>query len=412
MAEPTLSKKRYIPLADAARISGYTHEYIDRLCRIGKIPCRTMGEKMIVELDALLSQTGTILMGGEHLGFIEVDEHSPYPLLSPAGGASVAILEPEEKSESRFGHIAVVGETVRAEEEVNRGMQGPANLPKNGKFPSNALPFFSSFGNKAERVGIHIPVSKVGAPVLPSLPKAEKQVVHLSVAKADTDLNPLSVASHVSSVKGISVMPRDVPAGFVPSIPPPQTFPAPISSPMPAVNTPHEVITEPIHDLEPYTSKLPQLVRPTSLGGNILLAVFAFGILVAPTALGFGNILQGTLQDFGGALHSGARTTMAAVGLIDPNRDTAFFPYLSETSRLLSASGASVNTPTQNGIVVTPSTGNASADQQIKDAVQKTFSDPVQVIPDGKDGKSGIIRPVFQKNNPNGYLYMMVPVRN
>lgn len=409
MAEPTLSKKRYIPLADAARISGYTREYIDRLCRIGKIPCRTMGEKMIVELDALLSQTGTILMGGEHLGFIEVDEHSSYPLLTPVGTMSVAAPEAPIIAESRFGHIAVVGETVHAEEEIE-GREGFGGMKKNKeKFPSNALPFFSSVGKKAERAGIHIPISTMGS-IFPPASEREKHTTHLPVTPVVGGSS--GETSRPSSVKGLSVMPQNLPTGFVSSIPvPPPTPPTPPSvsipeTPLPTLPQSHD------HDLDLYHSKLPELVQPSSLMGKMLLAMFVFGILVAPTTLGLGNILQGTFQDFGGALRSGARTTMAAVGLINPDRDTALFPYLLETSRLLSASGVSGNSSSQGGIVVTPSTGNAGADQQIKNTIQKTFSDPVQVIPDGKDGQSGIIRPVFQKNNSNGYLYMMVPVRN
>jgi hypothetical protein len=407
MAEPTLSKKRYVPIAEGAKISGYTYEYIHRLCRIGKIPCRLMGEKTIVELDALLLQTGTILLGGEHLGFIEVDEHSPYPLIAPAGEASVPKPEAVEKTESRFGHIAVVGEMVHAEEEVSRGAQGSEGVKE--KFPSNALPFFSSVGKKVERSGFHIPISRVGATSL-STPVMGKSATHLSITKAEGEVG--TVSPRASSVKGLSVMPHDVPAGFIPNISiPPVSPPPPV--PKEVVEQVQHTMTLPHdHEIERYASKLPELAHPTSLMGKVLLAVFAFGILVAPTTLGLGNILQGTLQDFGGALRAGARTTMAAVGLIDPSRESALFPYLVETSRLLSASGASGNTATQNGIVITPSTGNVTADQQIKDAVQKTFSDPVQVIPDGKDGQSGIIRPVFQKNNSGGYLYMMVPVRN
>lgn len=413
MADPTLSKKRYVPLAEAARISGYTHEYIDRLCRIGKIPCRLMGEKTIVELDALLSQTGTILLGGEHIGFIEIDDNSPYPLIAPAGEVNTTPSRVEEKSESRFGRIAVVGETIHAED--GDGVAQAMNIPiapvlagqSGEKFPSNALPFFSSVRKGEKSGGIHIAVSTGEVSTLTPLPPVkDHQSIHLAISGSETE------KPKISSLKGISVMPRGVPPGFIPAITPPLTSQSAVSTPA-FVGGNTGSAPQHDHDLMGYSSKLPMLFQPAALARKALIAVFALGLFVAPSALGVGNALNDVLIDFGGALHSGARMTMAAVGLIDPRRDMAKFPNLEETSQLLSAVGASANTQaSNNGIVIVPSTGNQASDQAIKDAVQKTFSDPVQVIPDGKDGQSGMIRPVFQKNNSAGYIYMMVPVRN
>jgi hypothetical protein len=153
------------------------------------------------------------------------------------------------------------------------------------------------------------------------------------------------------------------------------------------------------------------LIAPLSLTAKAFLGVFAAGLFVLPTVLGVGTFVNDTLIDFSGALRSGTHGAMAAVGLIDPKRDTALFPYLEETSRLLSATGAVGNTSGQQGVVVTPSTGNQGTDQTMKDAIQKSFSDPVEVVPDG-NGQSGLIRPVFQKSGSASYIYMMVPVRN
>jgi hypothetical protein len=408
MAEPTLSKKRYIPIVEAAKVSGYTYEYIHRLCRIGKIPCRIMGDKMIVELDSLLSQTGTILLGSEHVGFIEVDEATTqYPLVASTGETNIASVASSEKTDSvRSGRIAVVGDTFHEEEETEKNL---SSTPKQGeRFPSNALPFFSSVGKSGAKSGFHIPVSKVGITVPPQA--VEKGITHLSIA-SDAQEAPAREVVQTTKLKHITVMPQSVPSDFVPTVPvaTPVATPAPVT---PSVTPPHDVTTPFPHDLDRYSSKLPMLLTPSSIFGKAILAVFAFGILVAPTALGIGAFLQGTIQDFGGALQSGARASMAAVGLIDPNKDSKLFPYLTETSRLLSASGATGNTQSASGVVVTPSTGVAATDQQIKDAIQKTFSDPVTVTPDGKDGQSGIIKPVFQKNNSSGYIYVMVPVRN
>jgi len=404
MAESTLSKKRYVPLSEAAKISGYTYEYIHRLCRIGKIPCLQMGEKMIVELDALLSETGTILLGGEHLGFIEIDEHSPYQPMSTAESFTPLVTPMAERNAPRSGHIAVVGETLRVNDRDKAGETNPPPRLEE-KFPANALPFFSTMGKAGMRTGIHVAVTKEGVAPTPSS-QTERNPIHIAVSTTNAGVVPKEL-TRSSSIKAVSVMPQALPSNFVPTLPMNTS-----AKPMPEVLSSSSLSTmSHDHDIAQYTSKLPVLVNPTSLMGRALLAVFAFGLLVLPTTLGVGNFLDETIKDFGGSLKSGARTSMAAVGIINPRKDVALFPFLEETSRLLSAPAAA-SPNTQNGIVVTLATGNEVTDQQVKDIIQKTFSSPVSVVPDAKDAKTGIIKPVFQKSGSANYIYVMVPFRN
>ncbi len=384
MAEPTLSKKRYVLLSEASRISGYTREYIDRLCRIGKMPCRVMGDKTVVELDTLLSQTGTILLGSEHISFIELQGDTPYPIQADAPSSQPQIED--TPSISRLAHIAVIGQTHHEGEELSP--------EKKDHFPSNALPFFSS-ALGAKKTGFHIPVSG-GANIATSrnIPVVPPEAQHMAPER--------------STVKRIMVMPKTLPENFVPAAP--SIAQSQVQVPIVSAES-HPVEPSP-HSIETYESKLPMVPEITSFPAKIALAVLALGLFVAPTALGIGSFLNDTLTVFGSSLRSGARTTMAAVGLIDPNRETEKFPHLLETSQLLSASGAAGTSATQQGIVITPASTSTARNAAIKDAIQQTFSSPVQVIPDSAEGKTGIIKPVFQKNNPSGFIYVLVPFRN
>ncbi len=61
------------------------------------------------------------------------------------------------------------------------------------------------------------------------------------------------------------------------------------------------------------------------------------------------------------------------------------------------------------GMVVVPSNGTPSADAEQISRIQKTFSDKVSVIP-AEDGESGIIRPEFKDTKGSDYVYVLVPV--
>lgn len=69
------NEKKYITLETAAKISGYTKEYLERLCRLGKIEYRLWNNGQYVpELDSLLKETHTILVSFEGIQFVNKDE--------------------------------------------------------------------------------------------------------------------------------------------------------------------------------------------------------------------------------------------------------------------------------------------------------------------------------------------------
>ena len=85
-------EKKYITLDSASKISGYTKDYIDRLCRLDKIEFRERnnGDK-VVELSALLRETHTILMSFEGINYVELNE-----LLAPVARVAAPIVAVKE----------------------------------------------------------------------------------------------------------------------------------------------------------------------------------------------------------------------------------------------------------------------------------------------------------------------------
>jgi hypothetical protein len=66
---------KYVTLEVASKLSGYTQEYLTRLCRLGKIDYRLWNSVQIVpELESLLRETHTILVSYEGINFINKEE--------------------------------------------------------------------------------------------------------------------------------------------------------------------------------------------------------------------------------------------------------------------------------------------------------------------------------------------------
>ena len=61
------------------------------------------------------------------------------------------------------------------------------------------------------------------------------------------------------------------------------------------------------------------------------------------------------------------------------------------------------------GMVVVPMSDVKKQDEEMKAAIQRSFSDQVKVVPD-KTGSSGVITPVFKKANGKDFMYVMVPL--
>lgn len=103
-------EKRYVSLPTAAKISGYTTDYLDRLCRLNKIECRTWNQgEFVIELASLLAETHAILLSYEDIHFVEksllVPETAP---IAPAASSLVIDQSQELKAggETEAGRVS------------------------------------------------------------------------------------------------------------------------------------------------------------------------------------------------------------------------------------------------------------------------------------------------------------------
>ena len=88
------ANRKYITLDTGSQISGYTKDYLERLCRLDKVDCGewTRGKgQFVVELNSLLRETHTLLISHEGLLFVDKREIK-FPEGCPA--ASVAVPPP------------------------------------------------------------------------------------------------------------------------------------------------------------------------------------------------------------------------------------------------------------------------------------------------------------------------------
>lgn len=88
---------------------------------------------------------------------------------------------------------------------------------------------------------------------------------------------------------------------------------------------------------------------------------------------------------------------------------SAFFAGLftpTEDSEIVQAP-ATVYEP--EGLVVVPSTGDEGSDAAIIQSVERAFSDEVRVFPDD-DGRSGVVQPIFREGRGQPFLYVLVPI--
>lgn len=64
----------------------------------------------------------------------------------------------------------------------------------------------------------------------------------------------------------------------------------------------------------------------------------------------------------------------------------------------------------RSGITVVPSSGDPVKDEKLKQYIKDSFSDETNVVPD-ETGTSGVIKPIFKKQNDQDYIYVIVPTK-
>lgn len=89
-----VKEKKYITLDTASKLSGYTIEYLERLCRLDKLEHRTILKGgFAIELQSLLRETHTLLISDNEIDFVDQRELAP-PVVAVSTPEEAPLVEP------------------------------------------------------------------------------------------------------------------------------------------------------------------------------------------------------------------------------------------------------------------------------------------------------------------------------
>jgi hypothetical protein len=151
---------RYVTLEVGAKISGYTKDYLERLCRLRKVNYleRNMGEH-VIELESLLKETQTILLSYEGLTFVDKSD-----LIAPT---EVVLHKDVESAEARSDTPPEFSTPV-------------PSFAQNGSEESQSKEDIFSFTGRAVVSDAHHPEQikekVISAPVPPLAPEKEEKI--------------------------------------------------------------------------------------------------------------------------------------------------------------------------------------------------------------------------------------------
>lgn len=150
---------RYVTLEVGAKISGYTKDYLERLCRLHKVNYleRNIGEH-VIELESLLKETHTILLSYEGITFVDKS----------------TLNAPSE--------AALLRDAV-SEDDGKKNMEPPPystpvpNFAQNGQEEAEAKEDIFSFTGRAVVSDAHHPEERVQKEKAPAAPLSEAEEI-------------------------------------------------------------------------------------------------------------------------------------------------------------------------------------------------------------------------------------------
>ncbi len=194
-------EKRYVTLDVGAKVSGYTKEYLERLCRLDKVEYRLWNNgQFVIELESLLRETHTILLSYEDIIFVEKSE------LAPEAPHVVGVAPLEEKIYTKEEHAFAAAKEASAlfSQKTTEGIT--QSVPTFGE-ANRAASAFSFVGRAVESDPLHpslpeeknirIPIVRSTPPPLSAEvesvpPKPKSAPMHLLVTKEDMTPPPLA----------------------------------------------------------------------------------------------------------------------------------------------------------------------------------------------------------------------------
>jgi hypothetical protein len=276
-------QKRYVSLETASKITGYTAEYLKRLCDLYRLEYRLRPDgDYAVEVEALLRETQTILISYEGIPFLEteilLDPHPkvevPVPDIVTSAGETNMPPE-EEAGASGMGNGVAEGMTMRPTEESRAGVlsfigrsvvSDPDHpLKEVEEVPSHSAPVHVPIVDVSEH-GVTVP-PRSAPPVLTEVkvPEVvqvvEEKIGELTVVQPSF-YRPLSTAVdatlHHDASPLFPTIPEKKPEVMVNEVPLPESPPAIAETPTPAPSVPMQP-SQPSRQMTQILRSVPEL---------------------------------------------------------------------------------------------------------------------------------------------------------
>lgn len=343
--------KIYISARRASEISDYSSDYIGQLCRSQKLDCRMVGRSWFVTEESLAKHKESVLKDEIYRNRIQNLRGRKFASSDMGvNGKTIA----EENTDELIGDSNII---VHSSSDSRENLVIDEEITKDVR----SEPLVYSFDDR---------------PLMPVL----------SIAKDEADR---------SSNKSINDLICDIPI--------PQEIEQRKSEIEP--NTRRNTIStvSRIHSLDSSYVSRSLILRRVLMSGA---SVFVLAILVAGTI---------SLTSDSNAPSNEANVFSSIGSFISNGMDSVLSIFRHEEQL---AVREKVTNPligdvpqVEQGIVVIPRQDEGSIDAETIQRIQNSFSDEVDVRPDGS-GTAGIITPVFRQAKGADYVYVMVPVKN
>lgn len=213
-------EKKYVTLETGAKISGYTKEYLERLCRLNQVNYRVWNNgQLVIELESLLDATKAILLSYDGISFVDRQE-----LMDPMPQIVGKVLA------DTFAEVAGSRPSIAPEDVKPLAQPIPTFLNAN-RIPSTTdhpQEHFSVIGRPVDanrelfddEREVHIPVTDVGtktAAVSIASSSAAKPIAELPDVNKQTT-SPLPSSSYRPVVTSVDPTPHHDPAPLFPPL--------------------------------------------------------------------------------------------------------------------------------------------------------------------------------------------------
>ena len=215
-------EKKYVTVEIGSKVSGYTQEYLERLCRLRKVEYLLRGDgSFAIELESLLNETHTILLSYEGITFIERSTLTAAPPAPPKEMSSSAALK----------EVTTIA-AVPLDDVAAPSVETPVSLGF-----AQPVPRFGDMNHLNQQAFGGNPFSFVGRPVISDGKTSDASVekeIHIPIGGGQPGLSPESLPHTPTSVPlAVHADTEKIPVATVSAPAPVSPPPAPESHPEP-----------------------------------------------------------------------------------------------------------------------------------------------------------------------------------